>query len=125
MIHQKMVVLNDILDFIVNHKKNGDCHLKINESYATIKFGQNRFSFFSRGLTYFMDGVSISSIISPIVLFNLKEKIKEYDGEGDSYFCLSEPRDVVNWFNRINLDDIIELRYRLNTGMFSIMESKK
>ena len=63
--------------------------------------------------------------IDPIIIkFRIKDKNKEYDGLDDSYFCLSEPRDIVNWFREIDQKDLIELRDRFKSGKFSFMEKR-
>ena len=125
MILQKMKVLNEVMDFIMNYKKSGICFLRINDSFFTcpemgirstllIKKEGKHFTI----TKYLLD---FTDIAPNAIDFDILDKIKEYDGLDDSYFCLAESRDIVNWFKAINLEDVTELRDRLISGNFSFM----
>ena len=125
MIIQKMKVLNEIMDFIKNYKEICISFLRINDSFFTIpRMGVREKLLMKKEDKHF--SITKSSIVkdSIEIEFRIEDKIKEYDGLDDSYFCLAEPRDIVNWFREINQEDLIELRDRLNFGKFSFMEKK-
>lgn len=128
MIIQKMKVLNEILDFIKNYEKIGICFLRVNDSFFTCtEMGfRKQLHINKEDKHYTITESSIdSTYVSTIeIRFKVEDKIKEYDGLDDSYFCLAESRDIVNWFKGINLEDISELRDRLNSGKFSFMEKR-
>ena len=127
MIIQKMKILNEILDFVKNHKKVGLCFLRVNDSFFTCPdMGIRETLLYKKEDKHFsITKSSINSTDNIEIKFRIEYKIKEYDGLDDSYFCLAEPRDIVNWFISLNQEDLIELRDRFKSGKFSFMEKKQ
>lgn len=123
-----MKILNEILNFIKNYEKIGVCFLRVNDSFFTCpEMGFRELLLINQEDKHF--AITESSIDSTYIdtieiKFRVEDKIKEYDGLDNSYFCLAESRDIVNWFKGINLEDISELRDRLNSGKFSFMEKR-
>lgn len=125
MIIQKMKVLNEVMDFIRNYEKIGICFLRVNDSFFTCPEMGIRSTLLikkeGKHFTITKHLLDFTDIGPNAIDFDISNKIKEYDVLDDSYFCLVESRDIVNWFKGINLEDVTELRDRLISGNFSFM----